>query len=74
MPNLRYLWQTALAEAITELHSDELPTRLAAADDAIFYRLLEIEGTTDNGEERLALEEALGDVRLLRNHFFRFPA
>ena len=72
MENTQYPWQLALTEAIRELNQERLAIRLAEADDAVFYRLLEIEGTIENEEERLALEDAMQDVRLLRNHTFRF--
>lgn len=71
MKNSPYLWQTALDEAIREFNPQKLAIRVAAADDAVFYRLLEIEGTTENEDERLALEDAMEDVRLLRSHALR---
>ena len=72
MNNSPYLWQAALDEAIREFNPENLAARLAAADDAVFCRLLEIEGTTENEDERLALEDAMEDVRLLRSHALRF--
>ena len=68
--NPGYLWQVALDEAIRELNPGKLAARLAAADDSLFYRLFEIEGTIGNDDERLALEDAMEDIRILRNHAF----
>ena len=74
MENTPYPWQLALTEAIRELNHERLAIRLAEADDAVFYRLLEIEGAAENEDERLALEDAMQDVRLLRSHALRFTA
>ena len=71
MPNLRYSWQAVVCEAITEFDAERIPSRLSAADDAVFYRLLELEGSGDDDEERLALEDAMEGVRLLRSHVYR---
>ena len=72
MPNLRYSWQAVVCEAITEFDAERVPERLCAADDAVFYRLLELEGDADDSEERLALEDAMEGVRLLRTNVYRF--
>jgi hypothetical protein len=51
---------------------DENSSSLTDADDAIFNRLIELEGTSGNDEERLALEDTTQDIRMLRdrsNHF-----
>lgn len=71
MKNTNYPWQLALSEAISETDSENLGVRLAAADDAVFYRLLEMEGSDDDAE-RLALEDAMEDIRLLRSLALRF--
>jgi hypothetical protein len=65
-------WRRLFAAALTELDAEKFTARLIAADDAVFYRLLELEDLPGMGEERTALEEALEDLRLLRNNCYLF--
>jgi hypothetical protein len=65
-------WRRLFAAALTELDAEKFTARLTAADDAVFYRLLELEDRPDMGEERTELEEALEDLRLLRSNCYLF--
>ncbi len=65
-------WRHLLLAVLTELDSEKFSIRLAAADDAIFDRLIQLEGTAGTDEERLALEEAQMDIRLLRRNCYQF--
>jgi hypothetical protein len=71
--SLEYEWQRAFFAVLTEIDSEKFALRLAEADDGVFQRLLELEGTTGTDEERLALEDTMQSLRLLRNydHHFR---
>jgi hypothetical protein len=73
MKNAAYVWECTLVEAIREIDPDKAMARLRDADDAVFNRLLEIEGSNDDDddEERSALEDAMDAIRLLRSHPFR---
>ena len=68
-----YRWRRLFLAALIELDSEKFAARLMAADDAVFNRLLELEGKSANNEERLALEVTMEDIRLLRDncHHFR---
>ena len=65
-------WQQAYLAAVTEADPDRLALRVAAADDAIFDRLLEIEGTPATDHERVALEDTMSDLRALRTYSDHF--
>jgi len=65
-------WRRLFAAALTEVDTEKFTARLTAADDAVFYRLLELEDRPDMGEERTELEEALEDLRLLRSNCHMF--
>jgi hypothetical protein len=71
MKNAAYVWEHTLVVAIREIDPDKVTARLRDADDAVFNRLLEIEGSNDDDEERSALEDAMDAIRLLRSHPFR---
>jgi hypothetical protein len=65
-------WRQLFVAALTEVDTQQFSLRLALADDSVFERLLHLEGTSNTTEERSALEEALEDIRLLRNNCFHF--
>jgi hypothetical protein len=65
-------WRQLFVAALRELDSEKFAGRLTAADDAVFLRLLAIEGKNAEDEERLALEETLEDIQLLRNSCYYF--
>lgn len=65
-------WRHLFVIALRELDSEKFVHRLTAADDAVFLRLLALEGKPADDEERMALEETLEDIRLLRNSCYQF--
>lgn len=67
-------WRHLFIAVLIELDSEKFSARLTAVDDAIFYRLLDLEGAAGSGDERLALEDALQDLRLLRDNRFQFDS
>jgi|HubBroStandDraft_6_1064221.scaffolds.fasta_scaffold2213292_1 hypothetical protein len=69
-----YRWRQLFVAALVELDSEKFSARLAAADDAIFDRLLGLEGKTESDEERLTLEDTMQDIRLLRENCCHFRA
>ena len=72
MDSVEYLWQRAFFAVLTEVDSEKFIERLIVADDEVFERLLELEGTVGTAAERLALEDTLQSLRLLRNYDYHF--
>ena len=72
MDSIEYVWQRAFFAVLTEVDSEKFLARLVAADDEVFERLIELEGTVGNNAERLALEDTLQSLRLLRNYDYHF--
>jgi hypothetical protein len=66
-----YQWRSYFVTALTTI-DDKNSASLSLADVAIFNRLFEIEGTSGNEEERLALEDTMQDIRMLRDKGERF--
>jgi len=72
MDTREYQWRVLFVAALTNVDDENSLESLTIADDAVFKRLLELEGTTGNEEERIALEDTMQDIRMLRdrsNHF-----
>jgi len=72
MDTREYEWRAHFVAALTKVDEEDSLASLAIADDAVFLRLLELEGTTGTDHERLALEDTMQDIRMLRdrsNHF-----
>jgi hypothetical protein len=65
-------WRRLFVAALTEIDSEKFSTRLAAADDAVFHRLLAIEDQAGTDGERVALEDTMQDIRLLRDNCLHF--
>ena len=72
MDSVQYVWQRSFFAVLTEVDSEKFVARLIVADDEVFERLFELEGTVGTGEERLALEDTLQSLRLLRNYDYHF--
>ena len=72
MDKLEYQWQRTFFALLTEVDSEKFVARSTAADDEIFQRLLELEGTVGTDAERLALEDTMQSLRLLRNNDYHF--
>ena len=72
MDTREYQWRAHFVAALTKSEEEDSLASIAIADDAIFLRLLELEGTTGTEEERHALEDTMQDIRMVRersNHF-----
>jgi hypothetical protein len=72
MASVEYRWQQPFLSVLTEVDTEKFAVGLAVADDALFNRLLELEGTSASNEERLALENTMQDLRLLRSHSYYY--
>jgi hypothetical protein len=72
MDSVEYLWQRSFFAVLTEVDSEKFLERLIVADDEVFERLFELEGTVGTGGERLALEDTMQSLRLLRNYDYHF--
>jgi hypothetical protein len=72
MDSVEYVWQRSFFAVLTEVDSEKFVARLMIADDEVFERLLELEGTVGTQEERLALEDTMQSLRLLRNYDYHF--
>jgi hypothetical protein len=69
-----YSWRWVFLAALKGIDFENYSARLTAADDAVFNRLLELEGTTGTEKERLSLETTMQDLRLLRESSYHFGA
>jgi hypothetical protein len=66
-------WQRPLQEALLELDTAKLRGKLDAAESAIFERL---QATSQGGvqhPERVAMEDALSSLRVVKRETHRFP-
>ena len=72
MDKIEYQWQRTFFAVLTEVDSEKFVTRLEAADEEIFQRLLELEGTEGTDVERLALENTMQSLRQLRGYDYLF--
>jgi hypothetical protein len=72
MDTSEYQWRRLFWSALTDINSESSSIRLGLAEDAVFERLLQLEGSTDSGDERTALEDTMQDLRMLRNNSFHF--
>ena len=72
MDTREYQWRAHFLAALTKVDEEDSLANIAIADDAVFSRLIELEGTAGYDEERQALEDTMQDIRMLRdrsNHF-----
>ena len=67
-----YQWRCAFVAVLKKVDLEKFATRLVVAEDAVFQRLLEIEGATGTEVERSALEDTMQDIRLLRENSYHF--
>ena len=70
--SVQYVWQRSFFAVLTEVDSEKFVARLIVADDEVFERLFELEGTLGTEQERVALEDTLRSLRLLRNYDYHF--
>lgn len=72
MHTSEYQWRKLFVGALTEIDLKKFTARLIAADDAVFNRLLELEEQAGAAGERIALEDTMQDIRLLRDNCCHF--
>ena len=63
--SVKYPWQSPVLEAFREFDSDQLPEKIAIAEDAIAKRLVELDGPADE-EETQALHDAHNTLTVLK--------
>lgn len=74
MRDLKYPeWQTAFLAALMELDETKLVAKDKDAETAIFRRLQAISADSNHSEERMALEDAIRRLRVLRRDKLEFP-
>jgi hypothetical protein len=65
---LRYpQWQEPLLRAVMETKPDSLVEKIQIAEEAISQRLRELEGNSILEQERVALQDAVSTLRVLRS-------
>ena len=72
MDTSEYQWRRFFLAALRDINGESDLDRLIVAEDTVFERLWELEGTSGTEHERLALENTLQDLRLLRNNSCHF--
>ena len=69
-------WQPEYRAALLELDPNKLRELVQAAEEAIFNRLQQLarnSNSQDNKAERLAIEDALANIRVLQRDKLGFP-
>jgi hypothetical protein len=59
-------WKTLYDAALLELDQERLPSRIRLAEEAIQRRLAFLSGSSDYHAERRAIEDAMQNLRVLR--------
>jgi hypothetical protein len=67
-------WQPEFEAALLETDSEQLPQRMEAAEEAIFFRLQELVNTSDSHAERHAISDAVRTLRILQTERLHYPA
>ena len=67
-------WRKAYREALLEVDSGKLPTRIFAAEMAIITRLEALRANSDGHREREAIKGALNVLRVLQKEELNYPA
>ena len=63
-------WESLYSAALLELDREKLPSLLGAAERAIQQRLVSLRNNPDHHAERQAIEDALQNLRVLRETEF----
>jgi hypothetical protein len=66
-------WQQAYQAALLELDRAKLPELFAAAETAIYKRLQAMSQGSDSHADRLAIQDALANLRTLKRDSLGFP-
>ena len=72
MNTSEYPWRHLFLVALRDISCESGLARLIIAEDAVFERLWELEGTSGTDQERLALENTMQDLRLLKTNSYHF--
>jgi hypothetical protein len=67
-------WKQSYLEALKETDKAKLADLAYAAEEAIFFRLGEIEGSTDHYEERNDLKAACAELMTIRVEKLGWPS
>ena len=74
MENTEYSWRSIFVEALSGITCEKSLVALNTAEDAVFERLFELEGTSGTENERRSLEDTMQDIRLVRGRSYDFRA
>ena len=66
-------WQQPYLAALMEADRKKILDRVTDAENAIFNRLQSLAGNADHHAERLAIEDALNALRVLKREALHFP-
>lgn len=72
MENSEYSWRSIFVEALSSITCEKSMAALHTAEDAVFERLLQLEGSTGTEEERRSLEDTMQDILLVRGRSYDF--
>ena len=63
------VWQKLCVDAVQELDTHQLLQRVSAAEEAVLFRANQIENLITNTDEKVAINDALKSLRVLRGLF-----
>ena len=70
MEYLRFpVWQTPCIDAVAALETQKFTQRVIAAEEAVLLRAHQIENLITDNDEKVAINEALKSLRVLRGLF-----
>ena len=70
MEYLRFpVWQTPCIDAVAALETQKFTQRVIAAEEAVVLRAHQIENLITDNDEKVAINEALKSLRVLRGLF-----
>ena len=72
MENPEYSWRSVFVAALSGMTCEKSLASLNTAEDAVFERLVELEGASGTEDERRSLEETMQDILLLRGRSYYF--
>ena len=61
-------WRKPYQDALSETDARKLPQVIAAAESVIFLRWEALPGTSNESNERMAIHDALNELRLLKRN------
>ena len=63
------VWQKLCVDAVQELDTHQLSQRVFAAEEAVLFRANQIKNLITNNDEKVAINDALKSLRVLRGLF-----